>query len=293
MINSMTGYGAAEGYFNGVTYAVEIKSVNNRYVKTVLKLPDAAAFLEPDIEQLLRETLTRGTVNFTLRLRNATADVLFDINESALRTFIERLKRVAGTVDGGSLDIGSLLALPGVLVPPSPDANLCDKIRQTVLGTAQKALEKLQRMRAAEGAALSADMEGHCLVIREDLEKIRLRNPLILEEYAKRLKKRVDELLAHAQLGLDEATLAREVAVFADKSDISEELARLESHLEQFFDGCRSSTEAGRRLEFITQEMLREANTIASKACDNEIAKCVINIKCRVERLKEQVQNVE
>jgi uncharacterized protein (TIGR00255 family) len=131
------------------------------------------------------------------------------------------------------------------------------------------------------------------VAIQKDLRKIRARCDVVLKQYAKKLKQRVDALLAQAKLKLDKETLAREVAVFADRSDISEELARLDSHLQQFVQCCQSNDQAGRRLDFISQEMLREANTIASKASDTEIVRCVVDMKCRIDRIKEQVQNVE
>ncbi|HUW20024.1 MAG TPA: YicC/YloC family endoribonuclease [Sedimentisphaerales bacterium] len=294
MINSMTGYGEAEGEVNGVTYAVEVKTVNNRYFKTTIKLPETAAFLEEDIERLLRQSLSRGTVSYVLRLKNVPANVLFDIDETALRGYMERLGRIGASVDiNRVIDIGGLVYLPGILTPVLPDDKAAGKIREAVLGITRKALEKLKQMRAAEGAALAADLDCHCRAMRQDLEQIRSRNGIVLQEYRNRLKKRVDELLAEVKLELDEETLAREVAVFAERSDISEELARLESHLEQFDQSCQASEQAGRRLDFISQEMLREANTIASKASDSQIVRWVLDMKCRIDRIKEQVQNVE
>jgi len=277
-----------------VTYAVEVKTVNNRYFKTTIKLPETAAFLEEDIERLLRQSLSRGTVSYVLRLKNVPANVLFDIDETALRGYMERLGRIGASVDiNRVIDIGGLVYLPGILTPVLPDDKAAGKIREAVLGITRKALEKLKQMRAAEGAALAADLDCHCRAMRQDLEQIRSRNGIVLQEYRNRLKKRVDELLAEVKLELDEETLAREVAVFAERSDISEELARLESHLEQFDQSCQASEQAGRRLDFISQEMLREANTIASKASDSQIVRWVLDMKCRIDRIKEQVQNVE
>jgi uncharacterized protein (TIGR00255 family) len=295
----MTGYGGAEGEVNGVTYAVEIKTINNRYFKSVIKLPETVAFLEGDIEKLLRNSLSRGTVNYALRTKNASVDVLFDIDETALRAIIKKLGGVASSADvGGGIDVASLLSLPGVVVPVSPDEETTKQVKEAVLSITQEALDKVKQMRAAEGAALAADLNSHCGSISQELAQIRARSAVVLQEYAKRLKKRVDELLAEVRLELDEETLAREVAIFAERSDISEEIARLDSHLEQFAESCQeagagTSNQVGRRLEFISQEMLREANTIASKASDSEVARCVVDIKCRIDRIKEQVQNVE
>jgi uncharacterized protein (TIGR00255 family) len=294
MINSMTGYGQAEAEINGVNYAVEIKAINNRYLKTNIKLPDTVAFLEEDVDQLLRRNLLRGTINYVLRLKDVSGHALFDIDEQALRAIIQRLSDVSSSVDiDGMVDMGSLLNLPGIIQPKMPDEGISGQIRDMVLSISQEAIGKLKQMRAAEGSFLEADLKSHCDAISEDLQKIRTRSTTVMQEYAKRLRKRVDELLAEAKLKLDEQTLAREVAILADRSDISEEVARLDSHLQQFTESRRTDDQAGRRLDFISQEMLREANTIASKASDTEIVRCVVDIKCRIDRLKEQIQNVE
>ena len=294
MINSMTGYGGAQGEVNGVSYVVEVKAVNNRYFKTIIKLPELTGFLEEDIERLLRENLSRGTVNYALRLKDVSANALFDIDEAALQAVVEKLSRVASSVDiNRAIDIGSLLTLPGIVRPASPDKEMAEQIKEVVLKISQEAINKLKQMRAAEGNFLETDLKKCCGAIEQDLGRIRARSAAVLQEYAKRLKKRVNELLAHAELKLDEEILAREVAIFADRSDISEEIARLDSHLQQFAQSCQANDQAGRRLDFIGQEMLREANTIASKASDTEITRWVVDIKCQIDRIKEQVQNVE
>jgi uncharacterized protein (TIGR00255 family) len=290
----MTGYGDAEGQLNGVTYTVEIRTVNNRYFKANIKLPETIAFLTDAVEKLLRKNLSRGTINYVLRLRNAPANVLFDIDEKALQTVMERLDRITSSAKiNCSIDIGNLLNLPGILEPATPDEDTAEQIKKTVLEISQEAIEKLKQMRTAEGTALEADLKKHCDAIKQDIEQINARSDVVLTRYADKLKKRVNELLADAKLKLDEETLAREVAIFAERSDISEEIARLDSHLQQLMQGCQTNSQAGRRLDFISQEMLREANTIASKASDTDITRCVVDIKCRIDRIKEQVQNVE
>ena len=294
MINSMTGYGEAQGESDGISYAVTIKTVNNRYLKTAVKLPELAAFLEEDIEKLLRKNLSRGTVNYVLRLKEAPADVLFDIDEAALQAVVERLNRAGASAGAdGTIDLGNLLNLPGMIRPAAPDAEQARQITEVILRISQEALEQLKQMRAVEGGYLEADLKKRCKIIEQDLEQIRARSAVVLQRYAEKLRKRIDELLAHAELKLDEESLVREVAVFADRSDISEEIARLDSHLQQFAQCCQGNDQAGRRLDFISQEMLREANTIASKASDTEIIRFVVDIKCQIDRIKEQVQNVE
>jgi len=290
----MTGYGESRGEVGGATYTVEIRAVNNRYFKTSIRLPETAAFLERDIDKLLRKNLLRGTITYVLRLKDVPANLLFDIDEAALRVVVEKLDKVVSSVGiRCPIDIGGVLNLPGVVQPVLPDEETAEEVKRMVLSITQEAIDQLKEMRAAEGAALSADLESHCDAVKQNLERIRARAGTVLEDYQRKLKKRVDELLADAKLKLDEETLAREVAVFAERSDISEEIARLGSHLEQFAGSCRTDRQAGRRLDFISQEMLREANTIASKASDSEIARYVVDVKCRIDRIKEQVQNVE
>ena len=290
----MTGYGEAQGEADGVSYAAEVKTVNNRYLKTIIKLPELASFLEEDIDKLLRKNILRGTINYVLRLKDTSASALFDIDETALQAVVEKLSR-AGSSTGinGAIDIGNLLTLPGIIQPALPDKERAGQIRKFVLEISQEALDKLKQMRATEGDYLEVDIKKCCTTIEEGLEQIRGRTDVVIQEYADKLKKRVNELLAHAEITMDEGILAREVAIFADRSDISEEIARLESHLQQFAQCYRGSDQAGRRLDFISQEMLREANTIASKASDTETTRYVVDIKCQIDRIKEQVQNIE
>jgi uncharacterized protein (TIGR00255 family) len=294
MINSMTGFGQAQAQINGACYSVEVKTVNNRYLKTIIKLPELLAFLEDDIEKLLRKNLSRGTVNYVLRLKDLPTDALFDIDDKALQALIDRLSRLCGhTGFKGMLDVATLLNLPGMIKPALPDGDSAERFRQAVMEVTQMAIDRLKQMRATEGSFLEADLRGNYEAMGKDIEQINSRSAVVIQEYAKKLRQRVDVLLSEAKLDLDQTTLAREVAIFADRSDISEEVARLQSHVQQFAITCQAELQAGRRLDFISQEMLREANTIASKASDTEITRCVVDIKCRIERIKEQVQNIE
>ena len=294
MIKSMTGYGQAQGDFNGISYTVEIKSVNNRYLKTAVKIPDLFAFLEDDIEKLLRKNLSRGTVNYVLRLKDISGSSLFEIDEKALQAIAQKLNKAMSAVGiEGKFDISNLLNLPGIIRPVSPDNEEITSMKEKVLEISNLAMEQLKEMRSIEGNFLEADLKKHCDEIERDLKIINERSSIVIHDYAKKLRQRTDMLLAEAKLKLDEETLSREVAIFADRSDISEEIARLDSHIKQFLQFCQANEQAGRRLDFISQEMLREANTIASKSADGEITACVVDIKCLIERIKEQIQNVE
>jgi len=294
MISSMTGFGEATAEVEGIAYTVEIKTVNNRYFKTHLRLPDIASFLEGEIEKLLRSRIHRGTVSCGLYMKNVSGEALFELDENTLASYIAKLRDIAKANNLEShIDLAGLLTLPGVIQPLCPDEAKTSRMKEVVLELINRTIEQLKQMRRAEGAALAEDLAANCRVITEKLQLIRDRSKVVIEEYHDKLKKRVDELLADAQLHIDEELLAKEIAIFADRCDIAEELARLNSHLDLFLEHCQTDQDAGRRLDFISQEMLREANTIASKASDARIARWVIDMKCAIDRIKEQVQNVE
>lgn len=294
MISSMTGFGQACAEIDGVVYTVEVRSVNNRYFKAQLRLPDIVAFLEGDIERLHRGAVHRGTVNYSLRMKNVSGQALFDIDENTLRTYIDRLSQLLPADDGHSrIDLASMLSLPGIVQPVIPDEAHMEKMRQTVMSLTSEALNVLKQSRLDEGRAITDDLLEHLDRIAECLELIRVRVNVVVQEYHARLSDRVGKLLAKAQLEIDQDLLAREVAIYAERSDIAEEISRLGAHLSQFRECCRTGGPVGRRLDFMTQEMLREANTIASKSGDTQIGQAVIDIKCAIDRIKEQVQNVE
>jgi len=294
MISSMTGFGEATAEVDGVVYTVEMRTVNNRYFKSHLRLPDIVSFLEGEVEKLLRSRVHRGTINCLLYMKNVSGEGLFDVDENALQGYIKKLRDIAEANEMESrIDLAELLTLPGIIQPLCPGEAQAEVMKKVVLELIGQAVDQLKQMRLQEGAALAEDLAANCRVIREKLQLISDRSGVVLEEYHDKLEKRVNELVAGAKLEIDGETLARETAIFAERSDIAEELIRLDSHLEQFSEHCQSNQDAGRRLDFISQEMLREANTIASKASDAQIGRWVIDIKCAIDRIKEQVQNVE
>ena len=187
---------------------------------------------------------------------------------------------------------GELLGLPGVCEPPAPD-EICQTTGDALFGAIDRAIDALLAMRRSEGEALQADLLGQCRAIETQLARIEPRTGQVVADYHQRLLGRVNELVNAAKLKVNEADLMREVAVFAERSDINEEIARLRSHLDQFRQAAEGEEAAGRKLDFISQEMLREANTMGSKANDAEIARAIVEIKTAIDRIKEQVQNVE
>lgn len=294
MIVSMTGCGEAVHSEGVVGYSLEIRSVNNRYFKSIIKLPDSLQFLEDRIEKILRGELRRGSVFYQLRTHNDVEGSAASINIAVLQLYIEQLTKTR-LPEGvrAQLDLGTLSALPGVCETPQPDEQLSEHRAAIVEDMTRRALASLQKMRAEEGRALLRDLSEHCRRMREQLELIREHAPKVISEYRDKLKQRVDRLLAEARLELDSDTLAREIALYADRCDISEELSRLASHLDQFIEACENEDHVGRKLDFLTQELLREANTIGSKSNDVAIARCIVEMKSLIDRLKEQVQNVE
>lgn len=290
----MTGFGGATAEVNGATYSVEIKTVNHRHFKLHMKTPETVSYLTDQIEKLLRKKIQRGTTNFSLRIHNAPGLPSFELDEDIIAACISKLKNVAAAAGiDEKIDITNLLALPGIVQPLNNNDNHAEAIQAAIIELTQQALTQLDAMRTEEGRSLGQDLDKNCSDIQQSLSIIAERSPLVVKQYHERLNKRASELLAESRVDIDTDILARETAIFAERSDIAEEVNRLGSHLTQFEQCCQSDKPAGRRLDFICQEMLRETNTIASKACDVEIGACVIDIKCAIDRIKEQVQNAE
>ncbi len=292
MIRSMTGYGEARRTEGEVSYALEVKSVNNRYFKAAIKLPEHLAVLEGEVEKLLRSRLNRGSVTCTLRVASHSADAAQEVNTAALESYLAQLGPLAGR-PGTVIDLAAMLALPGVVQPPQMGEAELEKQWRIVESMIDEALGHVLEMRRREGRAVREDLLNQTGRIRAQLAAVAARAPAVVTEYHQRLLARVNELLSEARLQLQLEDLKREVAVYAERCDINEEVARLGSHLEQFERLCDGEEEAGRKLDFLAQEMLREINTVGSKANDKAIIHAVVEIKGLIDRLKEQVQNVE
>ncbi len=294
MIQSMTGYGAAQHVEDGVSYALEIRSLNNRYLKLSIKLPEHLQFLEGDVDKLLRSRLVRGSISYTLRVRSEGDVGLRSINPAAVQRYVEQLSEVQtppGTA--ATVDLATIAMLPGVCDSPELNEGARQHQWDVVADLTNRAIDVLIAMRREEGQALRTDLLRCCEAIRVRLSECKARAPSVIEEYHERLKSRVAILMQSGGFELEAEGLMREVAVYAERCDISEEIARLGSHLDQFGGLCDREDQVGRTLDFLTQEMLREANTIASKSNDAAIARSVVEIKGLIDRLKEQVQNVE
>jgi uncharacterized protein (TIGR00255 family) len=299
----MTGFGDASEQAAGAHYVAEVRSLNNRYFKATIRLPEIISGLEAELESLLRRRLNRGSITLIVKMRAAEGSTTHRINDAALLDYLDHLETIHEKIGGDKgrggdqavhIDLTALLALPGVLVPED-EAAVLERARPVVLRLAEQACDKLALMRSREGEAIAEDLKRHRSFILERLAIVQSRAPQVVEEYHQRLRTRIDHLLARAELKIDEKDLIREVAIFAERADIAEEVTRLSGHLEEVerIVAARDGEPAGRTLDFLAQELLREANTIGSKSNDAAIARAVVEVKGAIDRIKEQVQNVE
>jgi uncharacterized protein (TIGR00255 family) len=295
MIRSMTGFGTASAEVSGAHYAVEVRSLNSKYFKALIRLPEELQGLEAVLEPILARRLTRGSVFVAARFSDSSADAAATINASALERYLQQLLAVPGLNQGQTrIDIGALLVLPGVLVNDAMERRL-EEARQVLPRLVEEACDKVLVMRAREGRTLHGDLHRHCGAIAEELRHIATRVPVVVQLFQERLRVRMNALLAESGTAVREEDLIREVAIYAERSDIAEEVSRLQGHLEQFAEiiDADDTEPAGRTLDFLSQEMLREINTIGSKCLDVEVSRRSVAVKGAIDRIKEQAQNVE
>jgi uncharacterized protein (TIGR00255 family) len=293
---SMTGYGESTYQSDALGVSVELRSVNNRYLKVSLRAFEPYNLLEPEVEKVVRRHVRRGTIQVHLRCQRRASAQDFQVNEVALRSYLAQLRPLlaeAGHPEAGPAVFAALLALPGVVPEPAVTSFSLEDDWPVVERVLEQALGRLQAMRQEEGRAMAAELLQMRDHIRHELNFIRLRVPAVTEAYRDRLLERVKALLAATGVELGANDLIREVAIFAERSDVAEEVVRLDSHLDQFQEVLEEPESAGRKLEFLTQEMGRETNTIGSKASDVEISRRVVEIKGTLEKVRELVQNVE
>jgi uncharacterized protein (TIGR00255 family) len=289
----MTGFGEAHCQENGLTVSIEVRSINNRYFKLSVRATEGYGSLEPQIEETIRKTVHRGTIQVNLRVDRHRAAEEFRVNLDVLEQYHRQLHGAQSAWGAsGEIPLSALLPLPGVV---EEAASFHDTSADwPIIGrTLEKAMQNLGKMRAEEGRAMTADLALNCGIVAENLAKIEVRSPLVVEDYRNKLHERLQKVLQEYSVVLDPADLIKEVSLYADRGDISEEIVRLRSHVEQFSSIIKVPESAGRKLEFLTQEMVREANTIGSKANDVEIALQVIGIKTAIERIREMIQNIE
>jgi len=293
MALSMSGCGEAVVADGPSTCRVEIRCVNNRFLKVSLRAREGFSLLESRIEAAIRGRVRRGAVQVSLDLIGPAGPAARQLDEAQIEAYLGQLEHFCTRHDMPlPRSVDALLSLPGVLAETMASRSQVEAVWPLVERTVAAAVDRLDAMRRAEGAAMAREMRATCGEVLRIVRLIRERVPAVLEEHRRRLLERVGKLLESRGVSLAEADLAREIALVAERSDIAEELVRLESHVEQF-DRLLDAESPGRSLDFLTQELAREANTIASKSLDVTIAHLVVELKTQIERLREIVQNVE
>jgi uncharacterized protein (TIGR00255 family) len=293
MALSMTGCGDAVATDGGNSCRVEVRVVNNRFFKLALRARDGHAALEALIEAAVRTRIRRGAVQVTLEIDGPLAMAQRRLDLAQLGAYLDDLEGFCSRRDlPVPQGVDGLLGLPGILVESWPSGERIEALWPLVSRALAQALDGVDAMRRREGEAMARDMHACCDEVRGLTGGIGSRSADLLEEHRLRLRERIARAVAGLGVTVSEADVAREVALLADRSDIAEELVRLESHLQQFAR-LLADESPGRQLDFLTQELAREANTIGSKSADVGVAHAVVEIKTRVERLRELVQNVE
>lgn len=294
MLLSMTGYGRAETREGGRTLAVEIRTVNHRFAELSVRLPKSLAMLENRVRERVQERLSRGKITLTVSMDGDDGELgNLKIDESVARRYAEILKELKKKLGlAGELDLATFVTLPDVLTweRNELDEEAGWKLLESPLN---RALDDLLAMKRREGELLAKDLTARIEGIIAGVGKVEARVPLMVDAVRVRLRERMQEILQDAEVEFQRQRLEAEVVLFADRTDSTEECVRLRAHCQQFLELIRAPQPAGRKLNFLLQEMNREANTIGSKSIDVEIAREVITIKEEAERLREQVANVE
>ena len=292
MVLSMTGYGRAEEVRNGRDIAVELRSVNSRYFEYSCRVPRTCAFLEDPLKRLVAEQVHRGKVELSMSIQNVSAaDAVVQINWGLAESYCRALSSLAERLDiRNDITVTALTRFPDVLTqsaaPADPDALWAD-----VQAVAGQAVTAFLQMRAAEGEKLRADVEARLLTVEELVRQIEQGSAGRVQAYTQRLYARLQELLADRNI--EESRVLTEAALFADKTAIDEETVRLHSHVAQYRQILTLDEPIGRKLDFLTQELNREANTIGSKCQDAALTRLVVELKSEIEKIREQIQNIE
>ncbi len=293
LLLSMTGIGIGSAESGEERLMVEIRSVNNRYFKLSLRSPDCFAVFEPEIEKTLRERISRGTVNVSIRLESRGLPSAIRIQQDVLKGYWSQLQPLAKELKTKPPRLSELLTLPGVLSDESQSSTAAEEHLALLKQALSSALDEFEAFRCREGAAMQDDLCKQQSLIIEKSQLVRETAPQVLQEYREKLLERINQVLANSATQVTPAEVVREMSLFADKCDINEELARLASHFEQFEKYLSDQISQGRKIEFLLQEMFREINTVGSKANHAAIAHCVVEMKAALERMREVIQNVE
>jgi uncharacterized protein (TIGR00255 family) len=291
-MRSMTGYGRGEVDESGGKFSVELYSVNRKQSDIVVNLPRELSTLEPRVRQAINEKISRGRINVNVSYQQATNGTRKLALDTALaRSYHDAMRRLQSDLSvPGEISIGTILQAPGVMRTSNDDVNP-DEVWPAIQRALDSALVGLIKMREREGKHLAKDLIHRLKLIREAVKQVRALHPGVVKHYREALLDRVNK--AGLNVGVDDERLLKEISLFADRSDISEEITRLESHLKQFAHHLRKDEPVGRTLEFIAQEMSRELNTLGAKANDAGISQHVVACKAELEKIREQIQNLE
>lgn len=292
MVKSMTGFGRGTIEDQGKCYVVEIKSVNHRYLDINIKLPRNIISLEENIRKVISQSLNRGKIDiFVTQNTYATNNVLASFNPALADSYHESLNEIKKRYDvRDDISVSLIARFPDVITLNANEEDL-ETLWSILEKPLKEAVELLIQMRIKEGQKLKEDILNRCKYIKKLIDKVSIKAPLVVDEYKEKLQKRLKDLVEDTYL--DESRVAMEVAIFADKSNIDEEIVRLNSHIIQLTDTLSADIPVGRKLDFIIQEINRETNTIGSKANNLDIVNIVLDIKNEIEKIREQVQNLE
>ncbi len=292
MVKSMTGYGRARETLNGRDITVELRSVNNRYLDCTVKMPRTYVFAEDAIKSRVQKAISRGKVDVFVTIDTTAADVsVVAVNEPLARSYYEALKSLKDTFAlEGDITPMALAKFPDVLTVTRAEEDL-EAVAADICTVLDKALQAYNEMRAVEGQRLAEDISGRVSTIESVVTKVEERSPQTVAEYRARLTAKMNEVLQSTTI--DESRILTEAAIFSDKIAVDEETVRLRSHIAQLRTMLESDQPVGRKLDFLIQEVNRECNTIGSKCNDLTIAQDVVNMKAEVEKIREQVQNIE
>ncbi len=293
-MQSMTGYAKVVHEDESARVTVELKSLNNRFLKVMLNLPPGMTCFEAPLIKTIKQVVLRGTVSLNLHHELTDRVSGFRVDKSALRQYRDDLGQIFSELGiGGGVNPDTLVQLPGVIESSDLSDEAVEESWPRIECTVLQALERLSEMRAVEGRFLGEDLQKHLEATRKVMSRISDRVPQLVSSYRERLMTKLRELLDHEGVKLSNSDVVREVAVYSERVDISEEIARISSHLEQFDETLAAEGEIGRRLEFLAQELFREANTMGAKSGDAEVSRACIELKSLLEKIKEQLQNVE
>ncbi len=293
-VRSMTGQGLGRSESELGTVTVELRSVNQRGLKISSRLSDSLSALESRFEQFIRVKIQRGALNANATFSPAKPSAAADIHVPTVTAYALQLLKVQESVGGNTtIDLANLLELPGALAIGERTTVDSESLWPLLEAATMGAIESLDTMRLAEGAAMAIQLRYETGSIRRLLNQIVTLAPRVVDAYRQRLESKIRRAMTEHELEFSPNDLLREVHLFADRSDISEETTRLASHLQMFESTLASADASGRKLDFIVQEMFRESNTIGSKSADAEISAFVVEIKCSIERIRELIQNVQ